>query len=68
MRSIILKTRQYKTKRIKTVLCGPKSRQIHETRESLGPDPTKNLVCDMVALTSTAEKGGGLLSKRGWDR
>lgn len=57
MRSIVLKTRQCKTKIIKTVLYGPKSSQINETRESLAPD-LKNLVCAMVALLSPAGKGG----------
>lgn len=67
MRSIILETRQRKTKIIKTVLDGPKSRQIKETRESLGSDPNKNLVCDTVALLSTAAKDGGIARKWGWD-
>lgn len=67
MSSSILETRQHKTKIIKTVLDGPKSRQINETRESLGSDPNENLVCDTVPLLGTAAKDGGLASQWGWD-
>lgn len=51
-------TKQCKTKRTKLVLSESKSRQIHETRESLGPDPNKNLVCDMGVFLKTAGKDG----------
>lgn len=67
MSSSILETRQHKTKIIKTVLDGPKSRQINETRESLGSDPNENLACDTVPLLGTAAKDGVLASQWGWD-